>query len=216
MKIVDIKAIVEIAKKHKITSLCDNTFCSPYLQSPLLLGVDIVYHSLTKYMGGHSDVVMGALATNDEELYNKFFAASYSFGANPSPFDCFLMNRGIKTLPVRVFKSTHNAYHLAHFMEKHEYVQDTIYPGLKSHPQHEIAKLQMRGYGGMISFRIKGGKEQVAKFLKAVKVFTLAESLGGIESLAQCPFFMTHASVPAEQRAQLGITENLIRLSVGI
>ena len=159
---------------------------------------------------------MGAIITNNEELYKKIFHASFSLGANPSPFDCFLLHRGIKTLELRVIKSTGSAYHLAHWMEKNELVESVIYPGLKSHPQHEIAKKQMRGYGAMISFRLKGGKEQTSKFFKALKVFTLAESLGGVESLAQCPALMTHASVPLERRIELGITENLVRLSVGL
>lgn len=159
---------------------------------------------------------MGAIVTNNEELHTKIFAASCSIGANPSPFDCFLMNRGIKTLSIRVKQGTSTAYHLAHFMEKHECVDSVIYPGLKSHPQHETAKKQMRGFGGMLSFRVKGAKEQASKFLKALRVFTLAESLGGVESLAQCPYYMTHASVPEETRDALGITNNLIRLSVGV
>lgn len=216
MKLIDIEGITTIAKKHNIITVVDNTFATPFLQSPILLGADVVYHSCTKYLGGHSDVVMGAIVTNNKDLHGKIFLASCSIGANPSPFDCFLMSRGLKTLAVRVEKATQNAYHLAHFLEKAENVVEVRYPGLKSHPQHEIAKKQMRGFGGMLSFRIKGGKEQVSKFLKAVKVFTLAESLGGVESLVQCPAFMTHASVPADKRAQLGITDNLIRVSVGI
>ena len=216
LKVIDIEGACKIAKKHGIFTVVDNTFATPILQSPILLGADVVYHSCTKYLGGHSDVVMGAIATNDEELYKKIYAASCSLGANPSPFDCFLMNRGIKTLAARVKTSTENAYHLAHFMEKHECIENVIYPGLKSHPQHDVACKQMRGFGGMLSFRIKGSKEQVSKFLKALKVFTLAESLGGVESLAQCPYYMTHASVPEETRALLGITNNLIRLSCGI
>ena len=216
LKVIDIHAVSEIAHKHGAFVVTDNTFCSPIIQSPILLGSDVVYHSCTKYLGGHSDVVMGAIATNDEELYKKIYAASCSLGANPSPFDCFLMNRGIKTLEARVTNATRSAYHIAHFMEKHDCVDSVIYPGLKSHPQHEVAKKQMRGFTGMLSFRVKGGKEQVSKFLKALKVFTLAESLGGVESLAQCPYYMTHASVPEETRAALGITPNLIRLSCGL
>lgn len=216
LKVIDIEAICAIAKKRGAFTVVDNTFATPVLQSPLLLGADVVYHSCTKYLGGHSDVVMGAVVTNDEDLHKKIFAASCSLGANPSPFDCFLMNRGIKTLSARVTQANKTAYHLAHFMENHECVDSVIYPGLKSHPQHETAKKQMRGFGGMISFRVKGAKEQVSKFLKALQVFTLAESLGGVESLAQCPYYMTHASVPQETREALGITNNLIRLSVGI
>ena len=216
LKLIDIEGVVKIAKKNNIITVVDNTFATPFLQSPLLLGADIVYNSCTKYLGGHSDVVMGAVVLNDKTIHDKIFLASCSIGANPSPFDCFVMARGIKTLAARVTKATENAYTLAHLIEKSEFVEQVRYPGLKSHPQHEVAKKQMRGFGGMVSFRIKGGKEQVSKFLKAVRVFTLAESLGGVESLVQCPAFMTHASVPAEKRAQLGITDNLIRVSCGI
>lgn len=216
LKVIDIEEACKVAKKHGAITVVDNTFATPLLQSPLLLGADVAYHSCTKYLGGHSDVVMGAVVTNNEELHKKIFVASYSLGANPSPFDCFLMNRGIKTLKVRVEQATKTAYHLAHFMQRHEFVEDVIYPGLKSHPNHEVAKKQMRGFGGIISFRIKGEKPQVSKFLQSLKVFTLAESLGGVESLAQCPYYMTHASVPEETRKALGITNNLIRLSVGI
>jgi len=216
MKVLDLETLIGIAKKNKILTVVDNTFCSPIIQSPLLLGADIVFHSATKYLGGHSDIVMGALVIQDEKVYKDVFLASYSIGANPSPFDCYLVLRSLKTLEQRVYKATHNAYHLAHFLQKNESVENVMYPGLKSDERHEIAKKQMRGFGGMISFRIKGGKQQVSKFLKAVRVFTLAESLGGVESLAQNPYFMTHASVPEEQRKKLGITENLIRLSLGV
>lgn len=159
LKIVDIEAVCQLAKKHNLIIVCDNTFATPYLQSPLHLGVDISYNSCTKYLGGHSDLVMGAIVLNNEELYKKLLHASTSLGVNPSPFDCFLLHRGIKTLELRVIKSTENAYHLAHWMEKNEFIVNVIYPGLKSHPQHELAKKQMRGYGGMISFRLKGGRE---------------------------------------------------------
>jgi cystathionine gamma-lyase len=158
MKILDLESLLTTAKKHKITSVVDNTFCSPVIQSPILLGADIVYHSATKYLGGHSDLVMGALIVKDKELHSKLALAAMSIGANPSPFDCYLVLRSLKTLEARVIKATHNGYHLAHFMEHHECVENVIYPGLKSNPMHEIAKKQMRGYGGMLSFRIKGGK----------------------------------------------------------
>ena len=174
IKLIDIHAITTLAKKHNIISVVDNTLPTPVLQSPILLGADIVYHSCTKYLGGHSDVVMGAIVTNHQHLHEKIYLASCSMGVNPSPFDCFLMSRGLKTLAVRVERATKNAYHLAHFLEKSEHVVEVRYPGLKSHPQHDIAKKQMRGFGGMLSFRIKGGREQVSKFLKAAKIFTLA------------------------------------------
>jgi len=183
-----------------IIVLVDNTFCSPYLTSPLLLGVDIAYHSLTKYVGGHSDFVMGAAIFKDKELHGRVYYAAYSLGANPSPFDCYLALRGLKTLEIRVIQATRNAFHIAHFLEKHEDVEAIFYPGLKSNPYYEIAKKQMRGYGGMISFRLKGAKPNVAKFIKSLKIFLLAESLGGVESLVEVPAFMTHVSVPVKHR----------------
>lgn len=199
LKLIDIEAVAKAVKAidPNIIVVVDNTFGSPYLTSPLLLGADIAYHSLTKYIGGHSDFVMGAAIFKDKELHGKVYFAAYSLGANPSPFDCFLALRGLKTLQLRVIQSTRSAYHIAHFLSKNENVENTIYPGLKDNKYHQVAKKQMRGFGGMISFRIKGGREQVSKFLKALHHFTLAESLGGVQSLAQCPAFMTHASVPA-------------------
>ena len=216
IKIVNIKKVCEIAKKHGAITVVDNTFATPCLQSPILLGADLVFHSCTKFLGGHMDVVMGAVATNDEDLYKRLFAASISVGGCPSPFDCFLMNRGIKTLPLRVAKSTENAYTLAHLLQKHELVEEVIYPGLESHPYHSVAKEQMRGFGGMLSIRLKGKKPQVSKFLRSLKYVTLGKSLGGVQSLAEVPEFMTHVSVPPETRVKLGITENLIRISFGI
>jgi cystathionine gamma-lyase len=218
LKLIDIDAVSKAVKAAdpNIIILVDNTFPSPYLSSPLLLGADIVYHSLTKYVGGHSDIVMGAAIFKDKELHDKVYFAAYSLGANPSPFDCYLAIRGLKTLELRVIQSTRSAYHIAHFLDKNENIDSTIYPGLKTNKYYEVARKQMRGFGGMISFRIKGGKPQVSKFLKALNIFILAESLGGVESLAQCPAFMTHASVPAEMRAILGITDNLVRISVGV
>ena len=199
MKLIDIQEVSKAVKAidPNIIVVVDNTFSSPYLTSPLLLGADISYHSLTKYIGGHSDFVMGAAVFKDKALHDKVYFAAYSLGANPSPFDCYLALRGLKTLELRVVESTKNAYHIAHFLTTSPHVETTIYPGLKDNRYHEVAKKQMRGFGGMITFRIKGGKEQVSKFLKALTIFTLAESLGGVESLAQCPAFMTHASVPA-------------------
>lgn len=218
MKLVDINEVATAAKKFnpEIIVVCDNTFASPYITNPLLLGADIAYHSITKYIGGHSDIVMGALVFKDKALHDKCFYAAASIGACPSPFDCFMAMRGLKTLEQRVITATKNAFHVAHFLEKHPTVEATIYPGLKSNKHHERAKKQMRGFGGMVSFRIKGAREQTSKFLKAMKVFTLAESLGGVESLAQCPALMTHASVPEDVRKELGITETLVRVSVGV
>jgi cystathionine gamma-lyase len=183
LKLIDLEAIAKLAKEKNILTVGDNTFCNPYLQSPLLLGIDISLNSCTKYIGGHSDVVMGVLVFNCEKLYKELFLAAKSIGACPSPFDSYLCIRGLKTLEVRTMQICRNGYHLAHFLEKHPLVEKTIYPGLKSHPQHEIARKQMRGFGGMISFLIKGGLEQASKFLRAVKVFTLAESLGGVEGI---------------------------------
>jgi cystathionine gamma-lyase len=182
MKLIDIEAVSKAVKaiNPNIIIVVDNTFSSPYITSPLLLGADMSYHSLTKYIGGHSDFVMGAVVFKDKALHDKVYFAAYSLGANPSPFDCYLALRGIKTLELRVIESTKNAYHIAHFLKKHESVESTIYPGLKDNKYHEVAKKQMRGFGGMISFRIKGGKEQVSKFLKALNKFILAESLGGV------------------------------------
>jgi len=218
LKVIDVHEVVTAVKKinENIIVLVDNTFPSPYLSNPLLLGADIVYHSLTKYIGGHSDFVMGALIFKDKAIYDKTYFASYSLGACPSPFDCYLALRGIKTLELRVVASTRSAFHIAHFLEKHPSIEAVIYPGLKTNRFHERAKKQMRGFGGMLSIRIKGAKPQVSKFLKALQVFTLAESLGGVESLAQCPAFMTHASVPEEIRKELGISDNLVRLSIGV
>jgi len=182
LKLIDIEVITKAAKAYNpnIVVVVDNTFCSPYLTSPLLLGADIAYHSLTKYIGGHSDFVMGATIFKDKELHDKVYFAAYSLGANPSPFDCYLALRGLKTLELRVIQSTKAAYHIAHYLEKNENVESTIYPGLKTNKYHQIALKQMRGFGGMISLRIKGGKENVSKFLKALNIFTLAESLGGV------------------------------------
>lgn len=172
--------MAKLAKSKGILTVGDNTFCNPYLQSPLLLGVDISLNSCTKYIGGHSDVVMGVIVYNCEKLNKDLFMAAKSIGACPSPFDSFLCMRGLKTLEVRTIQICRNGYILANFLEKHPLVEKTIYPGLKSHPQHEIAKKQMRGYGGMISFLIKGGLDEASKFLRALNVFTLAESLGGV------------------------------------
>ena len=189
---------------------------SPYLQNPLLLGAHIVLHSVTKFIGGHSDVVMGCLVTNDEETNRQLRFVQNGAGAVPSPFDCYLALRGLKTLHVRMEAAQKNAGAIASFLESHQKVERVLYPGLISHPQHELASKQASGYGAMITFFVKGGLEEAASFLGSLKVFTLAESLGAVESLAESPAIMTHASVPIEKRIELGISDNLIRLSIGI
>lgn len=216
LKITDIAAVAAICKAKGLILVVDNTFMSPYFQNPLKLGADIVVHSVTKYLNGHSDVVMGVLATSNDELYAKLKFLQNSIGAVPSPFDCYLAMRGVKTLHVRMRQHASNAQAVAEFLEKHPAVDKVTYPGLPSHPQHELAKKQMSGYGGMITFYLKGGLKESRVFLESLKLFALAESLGAVESLAEHPAIMTHASVPPEQRAKLGISDSLCRLSVGI
>ena len=216
LKLVDIEAIANIAKKYNILVAVDNTFATPFFQKPLKLGADIVMHSTTKYLNGHSDVIGGALVTNDQYLYNKLQFLQNAVGAVPSPFDCFLVLRGIKTLAVRMERHAGNALKIAKFLESHPKVRKVIYPGLKSHPQHELARKQMSGFAGIITFFIKGGLEAARRFLEKVKIFSLAESLGGVESLIEHPAIMTHASLPKEVREKIGISDELIRVSVGI
>jgi len=216
LKVCDIEKICAIAKAKNIITAVDNTFPSPYLQSPLLLGADISVNSVTKYIGGHSDVVMGALVTNDSGLRDKLLFTSKTIGGTPGPFDCYLALRGLKTLKVRMQAHCRSAQTIAEYLETHPKVEKVLYPGLESHPQHEIAKKQMRGFGGMITFFLKGGMEESRKFLASMKTMTLAESLGGVESLIECPAVMTHFSVPPEVRKELGISDNLIRISVGL
>lgn len=216
LKLTDIAAIVKIAKQKEIMVVVDNTFMSPYFQRPLELGADIVVHSATKYIGGHSDIVGGIAVTSSQALAEKIGFLSNSMGGVQGAFDSFLALRSLKTLPIRMRAHAENAMKIAVFLEGHPHVERVIYPGLKSHPQHELAKSQMSGFGGMITFFIKGGIESSRKFLESVKVFALAESLGGVESLIEHPAIMTHASVPAEQRKKIGIDDSLIRLSVGI
>ena len=216
LKIIDLKSTFALAKKNKILSIVDNTFMGPYFQNPLHFGADIVVHSTTKFINGHSDVVGGIAVTNNEELAKNIGFLQNSMGAIPGPFDCFLVLRGIKTLAVRMQRHEENAKKIAHFLESHKKVEKVIYPGLVSHPQHNLAKQQMRGFGGMISFVIKGGFSTAKSFLEKTKVFSLAESLGGVESLVSHPPTMTHASVPQEIREKNGIVDGLIRLSVGI
>jgi cystathionine gamma-lyase len=216
LKVCDIEKICTIAKAKGILTAVDNTFPSPYLQSPLLLGADISVNSVTKYIGGHSDVVMGVLVVNDSNLRDKLFFTSKTIGGVPGPFDCYLALRGLKTLKVRMDATCRSAQIIAEYLESHPKVEKIAYPGLQSHPQHEVAKKQMRGFGGMITFFLKGGIEESRKFLASMKTMTLAESLGGVESLIECPAVMTHFSVPPEIRKELGISDNLIRLSVGL
>ncbi|MBY0515662.1 MAG: PLP-dependent aspartate aminotransferase family protein [Bacteriovoracaceae bacterium] len=216
LKISDIAGIVKIAKKVKAMVVVDNTFMSPYFQKPLTLGADIVMHSMTKYINGHSDVVAGALMLNKGPFYEKLKFLQNSVGPCLAPFDSWLVLRGIKTLAIRMEATAKNAIKVAEYLEKHAKVQSVVYPGLKSHPQHALAKKQTSGHGGMITFFIKGGIKESRKFLESVRLFALAESLGGVESLIEHPAIMTHASIPANIRKDLGIHDNLIRLSVGI
>lgn len=216
LKLVDIRKHCALAQKKNILSVVDNTFMSPYFQRPLELGADIVVHSTTKYINGHSDVVGGAVVTNRQDLAEKLAFLSNSMGGVQSTFDSFLCMRSLKTLPVRMRTHEANAKAVAAFLESHSRVEKVIYPGLASHPQHALAKEQMSGFGGMITFYIKGGMAESRTFLEKVKIFSLAESLGGVESLIEHPAIMTHASVPAENRKALGISDNLVRLSVGI
>ncbi|CAG4978103.1 unnamed protein product [Parnassius apollo] len=217
LKVIDIAAIVAIAKSHRnILVVVDNTFLTPYLQRPLEFGADIVLYSLTKYMNGHSDVIMGAAVVNDDVLEEKLRFLQNAMGVVPSPIDCYLVNRSLKTLALRMEKHQKSSYIIAKWLENHPKVTEVLHPGLPSHPQHEIAKKQMSGHSGVFSFKHSGGLEESRKFLSSLKVFILAESLGGYESLAELPSVMTHASVPEKQRAELGITDSLIRLSVGL
>jgi cystathionine beta-lyase len=217
MKLADIEAIAKITKKHNILFAVDNTFATPYLQKPLDLGADIVMHSATKYLGGHSDVIAGALIIKNAELGEKLHFQQFATGAILGPMDSFLVLRGIKTLHLRMQRHCENGQKVAEFLEKHPKVKAVYYPGLPSHSFHDLAKKQMRGFGGMVSFNFQSGeKNDAVSFLERVKIVTLAESLGGVESLANHPATMTHASVPAETRLAVGITDDLVRLSVGI
>jgi cystathionine gamma-lyase len=218
LKTVDIVEIVRITKEFdpNILVVVDNTFMSPYNVKPLDLGADIVMESATKFIGGHSDIVMGITATNNKEIQDTLYFGHKSIGAVPSPFDCYLAIRGIKTLSIRVERQNENALQVAKFLEKHPMVEKVLYPGLETSAYHQIAKRQQKGFGAVVSFYIKGGLEESEKFLKSLYVFTLAESLGSVESLAEHPALMTHFSVPAEKRKELGIEDGFIRLSIGI
>jgi cystathionine beta-lyase len=217
MKLADIQEIAKITKAKKILFAVDNTFATPYLQRPLDLGADIVMHSATKYLGGHSDVIAGALIVKDEALGEQLHFQQFATGATLGPMDSFLVLRGIKTLHLRVQRHCENGEKVAAFLNSHAKIKTVYYPGLPSHPFHEIAKKQMSGFGGMVSFTFESGKKEDAiAFLEKLKVFTLAESLGGVESLANHPALMTHASIPEDKRKEIGITDDLVRLSVGI
>ena len=218
LKIVDLERVSAFAKKHNLISVCDNTFCSSYVQKPLNLGFDVVLHSATKYLNGHSDVIGGLVVSSQEreDLAEQLAFLSNSIGSIMSPFDSFLVLRSLKTLAVRMEKHCENAFEIASFLEKHEVIEKIYYPGLSNHPNHEIAKKQMNGFGGMITVVLKGGLKTATTFLERTKLFALAESLGGVESLIEHPAIMTHASVPAEVRKDLGIEDGLVRLSVGI
>ncbi|MFI5188584.1 MAG: trans-sulfuration enzyme family protein, partial [Chitinophagales bacterium] len=217
INITDIVAMAAIAKEHKLLLCVDNTFASPYLQNPLDLGADIVMHSSTKYLGGHSDVIQGALVMNDADLREKLYFIQKSCGAVPGPMDCFLVLRGIKTLHVRMQRHCENGEKIAHYLRGHKKVGKVYWCGFEDHCGYNIAKKQMRGFGGMISFTLKDESEQAArKLMSSTKLFALAESLGGVESLINHPASMTHASIPREERIKNGLTDSLIRLSVGI
>lgn len=216
MKLCDIKAISEIAKEQNILVVVDNTFMSPYFQKPLLLGADIIVHSTTKYLNGHSDSIGGAIMLSDKEIYNKLKFNQNTIGSILSPFDSFLVLRGIKTLAIRMREHEKNAIKIAEYLESSPKVKKVIYPGLKNHPQHELVKKQMSGFGGMLSFEIIGTLKEAKTFLENLKIFSLAESLGGVESLIEHPASMTHVSISKEEREKVGITDSLIRVSVGI
>lgn len=217
MNIIDIEAMANVAKKANALLCVDNTFATPYLQNPIDLGADIVMHSVTKYLGGHSDVVMGALVTANDDIAKEMYRIQNSSGAVTAPMDSFLVLRGVKTLHLRMQRHCENAETVAHFLKEHPSVDNVYWPGFESHPGHETAKKQMRGFGGMISFSLKGNKlEDALNLVSKVKVFSLAESLGGVESLVGHPATMTHAAIPKDEREKVGVTDSLIRLSIGV
>jgi cystathionine gamma-lyase len=216
LKLVDLAEVARLARAHGARTVVDNTFATPYFQRPLALGIDVVAHSTTKYLNGHSDVVGGAVLTSDEGLFERLRFLQNAVGGVPSPMDSFLVLRGLKTLHVRMARHAENALALARFLEAHPQVERVTYPGLASHPQHELAKRQMSGFGGMLTFVLRGGLAAATAFLRAVRIFACAESLGGVESLIEHPAIMTHASVPEATRGALGIADGLIRVSAGI
>jgi Cystathionine beta-lyases/cystathionine gamma-synthases len=216
LKVVDIAAVAGVARRHGLLVVVDNTFASPMLQRPLELGAHLVVHSATKYLNGHSDMVGGVVVAGDDELAERMAFLQNSVGAVQGPFDSFLALRGLKTLPLRMRAHCANAHALAQWLQSHPAVEKVIYPGLSSHPQHELAARQMQGFGGIVSVVLRGGYEAARRFCERTRLFTLAESLGGVESLVNHPAVMTHASVPPERRARLGISDALVRLSVGV
>jgi cystathionine gamma-lyase len=216
LKIVDLRAVSGIARKHKLIQVVDNTFATPYFQKPLKLGADIVVHSTTKYLGGHSDVVGGAAITSNRQYYERMKFCQNAVGGVPGPMDCFLVLRGLKTLAVRMEQHEKNSHRIARFLAGHPKVKKVIYPGLPTHPHYRLAKNQMSGYGAVISFLLKSNLSGTKRFLSKLRLFGLAESLGGVESLAEHPGIMTHASLPLTVREKLGISDNFVRLSVGI
>jgi cystathionine gamma-lyase len=216
LQITDIRAAAEIAHRHGALCLVDNTFASPFFQRPLELGADLVLHSTTKYIGGHADVVGGAICLNEHQLYERLKYLQNAAGATPAPLDCFLTLRGLKTLALRMQEHQKNALRIAMFLKNHPRVRRVYYPGLLEHPGYEIAARQMDGFGGMLSFEVEGGLSEAREVLGRLEIFKIAESLGGVESLVELPALMTHASIPAEERKKAGLDDGLIRLSVGI
>ena len=216
LKLVDLQMVAEVARQRGVITVADNTFASPWVQRPLEHGFDVVMHSATKYLNGHSDVISGVVATSRDDLAEKLGFIQNAVGSVPSPFDCFLVTRGLKTLALRMQRHCENAAHIAEWLSTHPKVEKVFYPGLPSHPQHALAKRQMSAGGGMVSAIVKGGEPAALRMLERCQIFTLAESLGGVESLIEHPAIMTHASIPAEVRKQIGISDALIRLSVGV
>jgi len=216
LNITDVKMVVDVARKHNILTVIDNTFATPYFLRPIEYGVDLVVHSTTKYLNGHCDVVGGAVVTTTDELTQRVQFLLNAMGTCASPFDCWLVLRGIQTLPLRMRKHEENAMAVASYLQSHKAVSRVFYPGIESHAGHEIAKRQMKGFGGVVSFELKGGIKAVDNFLRRLKVFSLAESLGGVASLAEHPATMSHASMPPDYRAKIGISDDLIRLSIGL
>lgn len=216
LRVLDIKELAEFSHENDILLVVDNTFATPYFQNPLSLGGDVVIHSTTKYISGHSDALGGAVVLNDDDLYGKIKFNQNAYGAVLSPFDSFLTMRGMKTLEIRMKQHEKNAMIIAEFLQERNEIEKVIYPGLPSHPQHQIAKKQMRGFGGMVSFYFNGSYNSVKLFISKLKYFSLAESLGGVESLLELPYYMTHSGLPEEEKKKLNITENLVRMSVGI
>jgi cystathionine gamma-lyase/cystathionine beta-lyase len=216
LNIVDVEKMADIARKHNILTVMDNTFATPYFLKPIELGIDLVVHSTSKYLNGHCDVVSGAVVTTTDELTERVQFLLNAMGTAAAPFDCWLVLRGIETLPVRMKQHEENASAVANYLKGHQAVKKVMYPGLASHPGHEIAKRQMLGFGGMVSLELKGEIDTVSNFLRGLKVFSLAESLGGVASLAEHPATMTHASMPKEHREKVGITDGIVRLSIGL